>query len=584
MGKKLIKDFIIKRKFSYAAGILFMLMTSYIQSLFPKILGDTIDILKQYDFNPVLVKYNIAYILLIALGTFICMYAWRKFIIGNARNLECYLREKLYDHFQKLTPQFYSFKKTGDLMAYAVNDISAVRMTFGPATAKSINGIVICIISIYSMSRAINWRLTLLSIIPIPFIVFFMIKIGFIIQKRFRKVQESFAAISDRVQENITGIRVIKSYVQEDLEIKNFDKLNEDMRQANLSMVRISSFLSPAIELAFSISFVLNLIIGGKMVLAGSISLGDFTAFNGYLAMIMAPVVSIGRVINIFQRGMASLKRLDDIFNIVPDVEDGKKMVSAAIEGNIEIRNLSFRYPGTTNEVLEGINIKVPKGHTLGIIGKTGSGKSTIANLLFKLYNVESGKIFIDGIDINDYSLKSLREGFGYVPQDNFLFSAPIKDNIKFFKDIYSDEDVEDAAMASCIHDSISSFPKGYSTILGERGVNLSGGQKQRVSIARAVVKKPAILILDDALSAVDTVTESMILENFRKVRKDRTTIIIAHRISAVKDADEIIVMDKGRIIERGTHDELLRKGGLYYGIYLEQFKDREKESCCSAS
>lgn len=584
MGKKLIKDFIIKRKFSYAVGILFMLMTSYIQSLFPKILGDTIDILKQYDFNPVLVKYNIAYILLIALGTFICMYAWRKFIIGNARNLECYLREKLYDHFQKLTPQFYSFKKTGDLMAYAVNDISAVRMTFGPATAKSINGIVICIISIYSMSRAINWRLTLLSIIPIPFIVFFMIKIGFIIQKRFRKVQESFAAISDRVQENITGIRVIKSYVQEDLEIKNFDKLNEDMRQANLSMVRISSFLSPAIELAFSISFVLNLIIGGKMVLAGSISLGDFTAFNGYLAMIMAPVVSIGRVINIFQRGMASLKRLDDIFNIVPDVEDGKKMVSAAIEGNIEIRNLSFRYPGTKNEVLEGINIKVPKGHTLGIIGKTGSGKSTIANLLFKLYNVESGKIFIDGIDINDYSLKSLREGFGYVPQDNFLFSAPIKDNIKFFKDIYSDEDVEDAAMASCIHDSISSFPEGYNTILGERGVNLSGGQKQRVSIARAVVKKPAILILDDALSAVDTVTESMILENFRKVRKDRTTIIIAHRISAVKDADEIIVMDKGRIIERGTHDELLRKGGLYYGIYLEQFKDREKEPCCSAS
>lgn len=571
MGKKLIFDFIKKHKISYVIGIIFMLASSYVQTLFPKVLGSTIDILKVDNFSTELVMQNILILFLIAVGTFTCTYAWRNLIIGNARKIECYMREKLFKHFQELTPEFYNKRKTGDLIAYAINDISAVRMTFGPATAMSINGLVVCAASIYSMCIAVNWRLTIITLLPIPVIVLIIMNVGKIVRKKFKIVQENFASISDRIQENIYGIRVIKAYVQEDDEVRNFENLNEQMMNSNLEMVKTSSILSPIIELCFSISFVINLIVGGKMVINGTISLGDFIAFNTYLTIIMAPIISIGRVINILQRGMASLKRLNDILDSEPEIKDGKAMVSKSIEGEIEFKNLSFAYPGADETVLENINIKVPRGHTLGIIGQTGSGKSTVANLLLKLYNVDNNKILIDGVDINDYSLEALRTGFGYVPQDNFLFSASIKDNIRCFNDMYSQEEVENAASLSCIYNSIAGFPQGFDTILGERGVNLSGGQKQRISIARAIIKKPPVLILDDSLSAVDTITQAQILDNFKNIRSDRTTIIISHRISAVEDADEIIVLDRGRIHERGAHSKLLQKGGLYYDIYTEQ-------------
>jgi ATP-binding cassette, subfamily B, multidrug efflux pump len=571
MGKKLIFDFIKKHKISYIIGIVFMLVSSYVQTLFPKVLGSTIDILKVDNFSTKSVMGNILFLFLIAVGTFTCTYAWRNLIIGNARKIECYMRERLFKHFQELTPEFYNKRKTGDLIAYAINDISAVRMTFGPATAMSINGLVVCAASIYSMCMAVNWRLTVITLLPIPIIVLIIMKVGKVVRKKFKIVQENFAAISDRIQENIYGIRVIKAYVQEDDEVRNFENLNEQMMNSNLEMVKTSSILSPIIELCFSISFVINLIVGGKMVINGTISLGDFIAFNTYLTIIMAPIISIGRVINILQRGMASLKRLNDILDSEPEIKDGEAMVSKSIEGEIEFKNLSFAYPGADETVLENINIKVPRGRTLGIIGQTGSGKSTVANLLLKLYNVDNNKILIDGVDINDYSLEALRTGFGYVPQDNFLFSASIKDNIRFFNDMYSQEEVENAARLSCIYDSIAGFPQGFDTILGERGVNLSGGQKQRISIARAIIKKPPVLILDDSLSAVDTITQARILDNFKNIRSDRTAIIISHRISAVEDADEIIVLDRGRIRERGTHSKLLQKGGLYYDIYTEQ-------------
>lgn len=577
MGKNIILDFFKKNKITYIVGIIFMLLSSFIQTLFPKVLGAAIDILKENHFDTKLVKIKILYILLIGAGTFLCTYIWRNLVIGNGRKLECSLREKLFKHMQKLSPEFYNTKKTGDLIAYAINDISAVRMTFGPAAAMSINGIVVCISSIYLMSQAINWRLTLMSLLPIPLLVFFMLKIGKIVQKRFRHVQETFASISDRVQENIYGIRVIKAYVQEEDEVKNFGVISNEMMESNLSMVRVSSLLSPVIELCFSISFVLNLIIGGNMVLKNTITLGDFIAFNTYLTMIMGPVISIGRVINIFQRGMASLKRLNEIFNVSPQITDGAAMIKMPVKGSINIKNLDFKYPGAEVFALKDVSVEIPKGHILGIIGRTGSGKTTLANLLLKLYNVQNGMIYIDENDINDYELETLRRGFGYVPQDNFLFSASIKDNIKFFSDDYSDEEIEKAAKVSCIYENIENFPDKFDTLLGERGVNLSGGQKQRISIARAVIMNPAILILDDALSAVDTITETEILSNLKKIRKDKTTIVIAHRISALSDADEIIVLDEGMISERGTQEELLRKGGLYYDIYKEQCKGSEK-------
>jgi ATP-binding cassette subfamily B multidrug efflux pump len=584
VGKNIIMEFIKKHRISYIIGILFMLLTAYIQSFFPRVLGNTIDILKTDNFTFNLVKIKIIYILLIAIGTFISTYAWRNLIVVNARNLECHLRERLYSQFQKLSPEFYNKRKTGDLIAYAINDISAVRMTLGPATAMTINAIVICSISIYSMSKIVNFKLALMTLIPIPFIIFFMLKIGRLIQKRFRVVQENFSAISGRVQENIYGIRVIKSYVQEEAEAQKFEILNDAMMDSNLNMVKVSSFLSPVIEISFSISFVMSLIIGGDMVLKGIISLGDFIAFNGYLTMIMRPVISIGRVINIFERGIASIKRLDEIFNVSPEIKDGVKMISSPITGEIEFNNLSFSYGDSDKNALENIKLKIPKGHTIGIIGKTASGKTTLANLLLKLYMSSSEEIFIDSVDINDYSLETLRSSIGYVPQDNFLFSASIKDNIKFFNDIYTEVEVEEAAQISSVYESIMDFPKGFDTMLGERGVNLSGGQKQRISIARAIIRNPSILILDDALSAVDTITESKVLKNIKKSRFGKTTIIIAHRISTIKHADFIIVLDKGEICENGTHNELIKKGGLYYETYKSQHKDVQEKSECEAS
>jgi ATP-binding cassette subfamily B protein len=577
MKDNLILKFVKENKLTYFIGVIFMFLTSYIQSLFPNILGNTIDILKKDNFYTSSVKLNIIYLLLVAIATFITTYLWRNFVIVNARKLECSLRERLFDHFLTLSPDFYNNRKTGDLIAYAINDISAVRMTFGPAIAMSINGVAICIISIYSMARSINWKITLISLLPIPIILLFMMKIGTLIQKRFKIVQESFGAISDRVQENIYGIRVIKAYVQEEHELNNFEKLNQNMKDANINMIKVSSFLSPAIEICFSISFVINLIYGGNAVLKGSISLGSFIAFNGYLTMIMNPILSIGRVITIFQRGMASLKRLNDIFSQEPEVIDGKKTMIKDIKGNIKITSLAFSYKGSDEKVLKDINLDIPLGTTLGIVGETGSGKSTLVNLLLKLYNVKESSILLDGKDINDYTLSSLRRNFGYVPQDNFLFSASIKDNIKFFKEQFSDKQVEEAAKNSCIYDSITNLPNGFDTILGERGVNLSGGQKQRIAIARALVKNPSILILDDSLSAVDTITEGDIIENLKEIRKGKTTIIIAHRVSAVEMADKIAVMSHGRIVEFGNHKELMSKRGHYYEIYMEQYNQKKQ-------
>lgn len=569
--KNIIINFIKRHKFSYFIGIFFMFLTSFIQTLFPKVLGRTIDILKVSNFNKKLVITNIILILLIALGTFLSTYIWRNMVIGNSRKIECYLREKLYNHFQEVSSEFYSKRKTGDLIAYAINDISAVRMTFGPATAMSINGVVVCAFSIYSMIKAINFKLTLMALLPVPFIIIFMLKAGRIIQKRFRKVQESFSDISGRVDENINGIRVIKSYVQEDSEVKNFEKLSHQMMDSNIDMVKISSILSPSIELCFSISFVLNLILGGNMVLKGTISLGDFTAFNGYILMIMNPIISIGRIINILQRGMSSYKRLDEIFDVKTAVYDEPNAISGPIEGNIRYNHLYFSYPESDKNILSDINLDIKKGQTIGIIGKTGSGKSTLVSLLLRLYNTNKGDLLIDGRDIKDYKIEYIRDNFGYVPQDNFIFSASIKDNIKSFKNTYTDEQAENAARISCMYDSIMKFENGFDSIIGERGVNLSGGQKQRLCIARAVIKNPEVLILDDSLSAVDTITESKIIKNIRKIRKNKTSIIIAQRISTIKDADEIIVLNNGSISERGTHEELTKKRGLYYETFKKQ-------------
>jgi ATP-binding cassette subfamily B protein len=572
---RIIIDFLKLYWFRYLLGVFFLILSAYVQAYNPKLLGIVIDLLDSATINKESILFNLGLLVLVALLAFATRYIWRYFIVGNARNMECYLRQRLFRHFQSLPMQFYNNRKTGDLMAYAINDVSAVRMAFGPALAMTINGISLSTISIISMIKSVNFTLTLLALLPIPIIIIAMFKIGGMVQLRFRKVQESFAAISDRVQENISGIRVIKSYVQEQQEVNNFDALNEGIKQANIRMVRVSSMLSPLIEVCFGLSFMLNLIYGSSLVRSGVITLGDFVAFNGYLAMIMTPVISVGRVINLTQKGLASYKRLREIFREETDItEEAADKALQTVEGGIEITDLSFKYPDCEEYALRDINIKLETGKTLGIIGKTGSGKTTLVNLLLRLYKLEEGSIKIGGRGILEYTLESLRNGIGYVPQDNFLFSASLRENISFFKDIYSEEEIENATKLSCVYDNIKAFPKGLDTVIGERGVNLSGGQKQRISIARAIIKEPKLLILDDALSAVDTKTEEEILSNFKKLLRNKMGIIIAHRISAVKHSDEIIVLNHGQIVEKGNHDELLALKGAYYEIYQEQFKE----------
>lgn len=577
--KEKLNVFLKKYGIGYLIGVVFLISNIYLNSLGPRILGWIFDALQVEGFNKDTIFRYLGILILVSVIGFVTRFIWRYLIMGNSRKLECYLREELFKHFQTLPVDFYQTRKTGDLLAYGINDISAVRLTFGPGLANITNSLGMSIIVVLSMSRSINLKLTLYALVPVPVIIYLMIKIGSLIRKRFTIVQENFAAISDRVQENISGIRVIKAYVQEKEEVNKFQILNDEMRESNIKMVRVSSLLTPMMEMCFGFSFMISLIYGSSLVRSNIISLGDFIAFNGYLTMIIRPIRSIGRVINISQRGMASFKRLDSIFKVKSDILHNTGDPNLVeIKGDIEFRDLTFKYKNAEEAVLRNINLKIEKGKTLGIIGDTGSGKTTLVDILLRLYNVDRGMVLIDGRDINDYSLHVLRENIGYVPQDNFLFSASIKESINFSRDIYSDEEIEEATKLSVIYDNILDFTEGFDTIVGERGVNLSGGQKQRISIARAIIKEPNILIFDDALSAVDTKTEDKILEHFKVIMKGNTGIIIAHRISSIKDADKIVVMDHGQIVEEGSHEELLEKRGYYFKIFKDQYKEEAEK------
>lgn len=572
MGKKFFKEFFYRHRYSYLIGITVMLLATYIRNQYPALLGKAADVMVSKDFTWNALFNVIFWIIGISVLSFIGAYIWRNLLMGNARSLETELRELIFKNFQALSQSFYNKRKTGDLIAYAINDVNAVRMTFGPVLVMSINGFAVLFIAMQKIVSTIGYKTSLIILSPIPVVIFFIIRLGYLIRARFRIVQQSFGDISDRVNENINGIRVIKAYVQEDEEVLKFKELSNKMAKANQDMIKVSGLLNPIIQIGFALSFTLYLIIAGKEAVKGEITLGNFIAVNGYLAMMLMPVTSIGRIINILQRGMASMQRIDEILDYPHEIVDGVGDIKEMETGEVEIKDLDFVYPGTDKKVLEDFNIKIPNGHSLGIIGPTGFGKTTLVNLLLKTYNVEDGKIFIGGHDINEYSLGVLRSNIGYVPQDNFLFHDTISENIKFFKDIYSEEEVMNATKDAFIYDSIEKLPDKFNTSLGERGVNLSGGQKQRISIARALIRDPKVLILDDALSAVDTVTESKILKRFKEVRKNKTTLIIAHRISAVKDCDEIIVLDGNKIAERGTHEELINKGGIYNDIFKSQY------------
>jgi ATP-binding cassette subfamily B protein len=571
-GFKLLLGFMATRWPSYALGFALMFAASWAQSWLPKILGSIIDALKSPGFDRAAVLAGAGTMLAIAAAAFVLTYFWRTLVIGNARRMDAWLRERLYRQFLVLSPEFYSLRKTGDLIAYAINDISAVRMAFGPATAMSVNGLFACALAVAFMAATVDLRLTLLSLCPVPFVVWAMLALGGLIQRRFGRVQEIFGAVSDRVQENINGIRVIKAYVQEESEIRRFEGLNAAAAEAALALARPQAALTPAIEGGFAVSFALALVVGGGMALRGEISVGLFVAFNTYLAMATAPMVSIGRIIGQVHKGLASLRRLETVLDVRPAVADraGARPLPAG-PGRLDFKDLSFRYPGARADSLSGIDLEAPAGAFLGVVGKTGSGKSTLAALLLRHYDPPPGTLFVDGLDVLDCPLADLRTRVATAPQEVFLFAASIGDNLRFFGDGYTQAEVEAAARAAGAHDFVAALPDGYASVLGERGVNLSGGQKQRLAIARAVLADPAVLVLDDALSAVDALTEAAILAALAERRRGRTTVVITHRVSCVAAADLIVVLDSGRIAERGRHAELLAAGGLYAAIARDQ-------------
>ncbi len=556
-------------------GVSCVLMTNLIKLSSPFVLGNAIDDLNTDVTGEKFLRYG-GLIIAIALGMGVFLFLQRRALINMSRHIEYDLRNDFYTHIQRLPLEFFQNNRTGDLMARATNDLGAVRMIVGPALMYSVNTIFATAILVPLMVK-VNWRLTLLAFISMPLVAYATHFFGSRIHQRFEQVQDYFGTVSNRAQESLAGVRVIRAYTQERAEIESFKKINHEFVNRNISLIRLSSLFHPILQLFIGFGFVAVLWYGGGLVISEEITLGQFFEFNLYLGYLIWPMIALGWVINLFQRGMASMGRMHKILSIEPAIKDADELDEIiAIEGEIEFRNLTFTYEGASQSSLKDINLLIRAGQTVAFVGAVGSGKSTLMNLVPRLLDAEAGQVLIDGRIIREIPLRALRSSIGYVPQETFLFSDSIADNIAFGVEDASREEIEEAAEQAGIATDITEFPDGYETVLGERGITLSGGQKQRTAIARALIRRPKILILDDALSAVDTYTEEKILRHLRVQMQGRTSLIVSHRVSTVKDADLIVVLDDGWIAERGTHDELIARGGLYAELYEKQLLEEE--------
>ncbi|MCA1565626.1 MAG: ABC transporter ATP-binding protein/permease [Acidobacteria bacterium] len=556
-------------------GVVCILASVVVGLFIPLLVGRAVDGLRSDVTWAKLTRYALL-ILGVSLvsGTF--LFLQRRILIGMSRHVEFDLRQDFYRHLQQLPLSFFQANRTGDLMARATNDLAAVRQLAGPMIMYTLQTIFVVVLILPLMLR-ISVRLTLLLFVTMPLVSLTVKYFGQQVHVRFEKIQDFFAQISARAQENFTGVRVVRAYAQEEAEIAVFKSLNREYAERNLGLVRIDAVMRPLMQFLIGLGFVLILWYGGVLAVRGQITVGQFTEFNLYLARLIWPLIALGYVVNLYQRGTASLKRMNSVFAIKPAIADAEGVrPQPQIRGRIEFRNLTFGYNEHLPPVLRDINLVIEAGQTVAFVGRTGTGKSTLMNLLPRMMDAPHGSVLIDDVPLADYPLAQLRSSIGYVPQETFLFSESLAENIAFGVESAQRAEIEWAAEIAGLSEDIRGFPEGFDTLVGERGITLSGGQKQRTAIARAVMRQPRILILDDALSSVDTYTEEKILAQLRGVMRERTSLIVSHRVSTVRDADLICVLDEGHIVERGTHDELLARGGEYAALYERQLLEEE--------
>lgn len=586
-----IMRYIKRHRWQYIAGIITLFVVDFANLYIPRITGAITDGLTAHTLDWNGVKGCLLVLLLLGLTLALGRFLWRFFLFGASRNIEKELRNDMFAHLEKMSVDYFNENKTGDLMTRFTSDLNAIRLAIGMAVISTFDATVMTVMVIGQMMVYVNLKLTLLALIPMVIICGGTIYYGKVIHARYMERQEAVSDLTDYVQESFSGIRVIKAFVREKAQLKAFTRANEKTREKNLALVKLQAVIMPLLEVFIGISSLVTLIYGGYLAIVGEITLGRFVAFHQYVNMLVWPMLACGDAINTFAQGGASIKRVRAVMETEPGVRDmpsGESGQSAsdlqaserqragatsasALAGQITFSHLTYTHKGAPEPALRDICLEVPAGTTLAVIGRTGSGKSTLVDLMLHLYNTEPGMILLDGRDIGAIPLAELRAQIAYVPQDNFLFSDTLKGNIAFGAEHRDMDRIVAATKAACIHDSIMEFPEGYETVVGERGVTLSGGQKQRSSIARALMKDAPILILDDALSAVDTDTEEQLLRNLHENRQGRTTILIAHRISTIQHADVILVLEEGRAAEVGSHAQLMERKGIYYEMFEKQ-------------
>lgn len=568
--------YIRKYRWTLFWGALTVFGNNGIWVYFPQVLQRAVDSLKPGSIRHTFYVYSLL-LLAIAVSKGIFQFLTRWIVIGVSREIEYDLRNDMFAHLSRLNYSYYQKNRTGDIMARATNDLNAVRMLLGPAIMYSANTLVFTVAALFFMWR-ISPKLTICAFVPLPLASIIIQYFGRKIHERFERIQAQFSDISSRVQENLSGARLIRAYVQEEPEIALFETSNREYVNRSLPLARLMGMLWPALEFLLGLAYAVVLWLGPREVLSHRMTVGQFYGFSMYILMLTWPVIALGWVINIFQRGSASMGRINEILTAQPEITDREASAEMpqTIEGHLAFRNLNFAYNGTP--VLKDISLDVPAGTSLAIVGPTGSGKTTLVSLIPRIYDAPAGTVLLDGRPIREYPLDTLRRNIGFVPQETFLFSETVRENIAFGVDSASDQQIHDSAEAASIAGDIEGFPEQYQTMVGERGITLSGGQKQRSAIARAIIRDPRILVLDDALASVDTYTEEKILNHLREVMQGRTTIFISHRVSTVQNADRIAVLHHGRIVELGTHEELLARKGYYTELYNKQLLEEELE------